>query len=179
MPGLPFRAAGSVTVGLPIKHQLVVAASFCFIVFLNYSLNIFTDLTGKVRMATENTKGPGRLISHFTSKYGPFFAGVYRKKRHFRSPGLTIHHRDRERQSAGWAELWEFDESNLWDRGKPSPALIDLVESRSEVLPRPSTGRRLKAFVPVSHFTWLSISYALLRYLLLFLLTHSGVWQGT
>ncbi|KAF4806447.1 putative thiol methyltransferase 2 [Colletotrichum siamense] len=74
-------------------------------------------------MATENTKGPGRLVSHFTSK-------------------------DRERQSAGWAELWESDESNLWDRGKPSPALIDLVESRSEVLPRPSTGRRLKALVP-------------------------------
>ncbi|KAF5502667.1 Thiocyanate methyltransferase 1 [Colletotrichum aenigma] len=74
-------------------------------------------------MATENTKGPGRLISLFTSK-------------------------DRERQSVGWAELWESDESNLWDRGKPSPALIDLVESRSEVLPRPSTGRRLKAFVP-------------------------------
>ncbi|KAF4845400.1 putative thiol methyltransferase 2 [Colletotrichum siamense] len=74
-------------------------------------------------MATENTDGPGRLISHFTS-------------------------RDREKQSSGWSELWESDESNLWDRGKPSPALIDLIESRSEVLPRPSTGRRLKALVP-------------------------------
>ncbi|KAJ0278048.1 hypothetical protein CBS470a_009976 [Colletotrichum nupharicola] len=62
--------------------------------------------------------------------------------------GLIIHHRDREKQASGWSELWESDESNLWDRGKPSPALIDLIESRSEVLPRPSTGRRLKALVP-------------------------------
>ncbi|KAJ9326896.1 hypothetical protein DTO027B5_4722 [Paecilomyces variotii] len=65
----------------------------------------------------------GRLISHFAN-------------------------RSRETQSTGWSELWETNQSDLWDRGKPSPALIDFIESRPAVLPKPENGRRLRALVP-------------------------------
>ncbi|KAL2017961.1 hypothetical protein VTK56DRAFT_1493 [Thermocarpiscus australiensis] len=68
---------------------------------------------------------PGRLISHFSG-------------------------RDREDQNSGWTALWDTDQSDLWDRGKPSPALIDLIESRPDLVPRTSgsDGRRPRALVP-------------------------------
>ncbi|KAK1507831.1 thiopurine S-methyltransferase family protein [Colletotrichum costaricense] len=74
-------------------------------------------------MAAPNPDGPARLITHFTT-------------------------RDRGKQIAGWSELWDSDESDLWDRGKPSPALIDLIESRAEGIPRATGGRRPKVLVP-------------------------------
>lgn len=38
----------------------------------------------------------------------------------------------------------------MWDRGKPSPALIDLLEQREEILsPITADGRRKKVLVPV------------------------------
>lgn len=56
---------------------------------------------------------------------------------------------DRGSQGSGWAELWDNDESDLWDRGQPSVALIDWIESRPDSLPKPAHGRRLRALVPV------------------------------
>jgi hypothetical protein len=51
----------------------------------------------------------------------------------------------------------------MWDRGKPSPALIDLVEYRKELFqPLAADGRRKKALVPVWHHFRLSL--ALLAY---------------
>lgn len=53
-------------------------------------------------------------------------------------------------QTAGWSKLWDTDSSNLWDRGMPSPALIDFIEER--VNPLTEDGRRKKALVPVCLF---------------------------
>ncbi|KAE8158446.1 S-adenosyl-L-methionine-dependent methyltransferase [Aspergillus tamarii] len=51
-----------------------------------------------------------------------------------------------DNQTAGWSNLWDTDSSNLWDRGMPSPALIDFIEER--VNPLTEDGRRKKALVP-------------------------------
>lgn len=84
----------------------------------------------------------GRLISHFTDRYHPpIFLFL-------NEPQELMVRRSLEKQSSGWSELWDSDESSLWDRGKPSPALIDFIESDLAVLPRPE-GRRPKALVPV------------------------------
>ncbi|KKK13452.1 hypothetical protein ARAM_000911 [Aspergillus rambellii] len=55
----------------------------------------------------------------------------------------------------GWSDLWDTGNSSLWDRGKPSPALIDLVEEFHELfnpfLAAPVANRphpRKKALVP-------------------------------
>ncbi|KAL2834213.1 S-adenosyl-L-methionine-dependent methyltransferase [Aspergillus cavernicola] len=34
----------------------------------------------------------------------------------------------------GWSDLWDSGDSGLWDRGIPSPALIDLVEAYQDTL---------------------------------------------
>ncbi|KAJ3537533.1 hypothetical protein NM208_g6271 [Fusarium decemcellulare] len=74
-------------------------------------------------MSEPNPQHTTRLISHFAD-------------------------RNRQQQSAGWSELWESDQSDLWDRGQPSRALIDWLESKPEELPRVQNGRRLRALVP-------------------------------
>ncbi|OTA67998.1 S-adenosyl-L-methionine-dependent methyltransferase [Hypoxylon sp. EC38] len=68
------------------------------------------------------SQSPTQLISHFTN-------------------------RDRDNQLLGWVELWEAGQDHFWDRGRPSPALIDWIESRPEILPS-HPGRRLRALVP-------------------------------
>ncbi|KAL2128460.1 hypothetical protein VTI74DRAFT_9173 [Chaetomium olivicolor] len=57
--------------------------------------------------------------------------------------------RDRKEQSQGWSELWDTNKT-YWDRGIPSPALIDLVESGTNLIPKPSGtgGRKPLALVP-------------------------------
>ncbi|KAI2613456.1 S-adenosyl-L-methionine-dependent methyltransferase [Hypoxylon sp. NC1633] len=56
--------------------------------------------------------------------------------------------RDPNDQSSGWVELWNTERTHVWDRGGPSPALIDWIESNPDLLPRPTGDRRLKALVP-------------------------------
>ncbi|KAL4880676.1 S-adenosyl-L-methionine-dependent methyltransferase [Aspergillus karnatakaensis] len=58
----------------------------------------------------------GRLISHFEN--------------HNTSSPPTTH-------ASRWSSLWNTNESHLWDRGIPSPALIDLLEEHSETLLSP------------------------------------------
>ncbi|KAK9318914.1 hypothetical protein V1517DRAFT_334238 [Lipomyces orientalis] len=48
----------------------------------------------------------------------------------------------------GWCELWDPGESNLWDRGEPSPPLIDLLERRHDLVEPITDGRRKMALVP-------------------------------
>ncbi|KAI9039787.1 thiol methyltransferase [Aspergillus affinis] len=49
----------------------------------------------------------------------------------------------------GWSKLWDSNDSNLWDRSKPSPPLIDLIEERrDDFKPIAEDGRRKKALVP-------------------------------
>ncbi|PTB39388.1 hypothetical protein M441DRAFT_144702 [Trichoderma asperellum CBS 433.97] len=74
-------------------------------------------------MAAPESDGPGRLISHFRN-------------------------RDSKQQLSGWTELWETDQSDLWDRGKPSPALIEFIESKAEVLYNITNKYRPKALIP-------------------------------
>ncbi|PTD06325.1 hypothetical protein FCULG_00011823, partial [Fusarium culmorum] len=49
--------------------------------------------------------------------------------------------RDSKQQSLGWAELWEIDH-------KPSPALIEFIKSKPEVLSNITNKYRPKALVP-------------------------------
>ncbi|KAE8356032.1 hypothetical protein BDV28DRAFT_154911 [Aspergillus coremiiformis] len=44
---------------------------------------------------------------------------------HFQNRPLEDH-------GSGWASLWDSDEADLWDRGKPSPALVDLIEQEKD-----------------------------------------------
>ncbi|EAS30608.3 thiol methyltransferase [Coccidioides immitis RS] len=54
-----------------------------------------------------------------------------------------------ENHGDGWSLLWDTDNSDLWDRGKPSPALIDLIEERRDLFsPFTIDGKRKKALVP-------------------------------
>ncbi|KAK4225843.1 S-adenosyl-L-methionine-dependent methyltransferase [Podospora fimiseda] len=70
-------------------------------------------------------------------------------------PGTLISHfgsRPAELQTEGWTALWDTNQNDLWDRGKPSPALIDLLEGEEGKLFIPSRkndgGRRLRVLVP-------------------------------
>ncbi|KAI0157940.1 S-adenosyl-L-methionine-dependent methyltransferase [Hypoxylon sp. FL1284] len=60
---------------------------------------------------------------------------------------LVAHFLNRKDQTSGWTELWDANQNHFWDRGMPSPALIDWLESRPEILRSTSDGR-LKALVP-------------------------------
>ncbi|KAL5360732.1 S-adenosyl-L-methionine-dependent methyltransferase [Aspergillus floccosus] len=53
----------------------------------------------------------------------------------------------------GWSSLWDTGNSDLWDRGKPSPALIDAIEAHQQTsddlfYPFHVNGLRKKALVP-------------------------------
>ncbi|KAL4892097.1 S-adenosyl-L-methionine-dependent methyltransferase [Aspergillus ambiguus] len=55
--------------------------------------------------------------------------------------------------ASGWSALWDSGNSDLWDRGKPSPALIDTVEEHRQhpddlFYPFSANGGRKKALVP-------------------------------
>lgn len=56
---------------------------------------------------------------------------------------------DPESQSSGWTDLWETDQSDLWDRGQPSAPLVEWIEANRDKLRR-NDGRRPRALVPVS-----------------------------
>ncbi|KAB8212057.1 hypothetical protein BDV34DRAFT_208535 [Aspergillus parasiticus] len=62
-----------------------------------------------------------------------------------------FHDRPLEDHGSGWSSLWDSNESDLWDRGKPSPALIDLIEQKKDTAlfrPLKPDGQRKKALVP-------------------------------
>ncbi|CAO2649295.1 Nn.00g066800.m01.CDS01 [Neocucurbitaria sp. VM-36] len=58
-------------------------------------------------------------------------------------------YKTREEQSAGWSNIWGLNESDLWDRGQPSPALINFLENHPYGQALLKTERPLKAFVPL------------------------------
>ncbi|KAI0135831.1 S-adenosyl-L-methionine-dependent methyltransferase [Daldinia grandis] len=55
--------------------------------------------------------------------------------------------RSRDNQTLGWTELWNNEKSGFWDRMGPSPALIDWIESQSEIS-QPSPNYRPIVLVP-------------------------------
>ncbi|KAE8150210.1 thiol methyltransferase [Aspergillus avenaceus] len=68
--------------------------------------------------------------------------GQTRLIKHFEAHSLDAH-------TQGWSNLWDTDNSNLWDRGTPSAALIDILEGRQDLFnPFTEDGRRKKALVP-------------------------------
>jgi hypothetical protein len=61
------------------------------------------------------------------------------------TPGRAV-----DDHGTGWSDLWDNNESNLWDRGRPSPALIDLIEQRPDIFNSHAADEcRKKALVPV------------------------------
>ncbi|KAJ5927617.1 thiol methyltransferase [Penicillium verrucosum] len=67
------------------------------------------------------------------------------------SSRITDHFSERALQDhgSGWSALWDTKDNVLWDRGKPSPALIDLIEQRKDLFqPLTANGRRKKVLVP-------------------------------
>ncbi|KAA8644907.1 hypothetical protein EYZ11_010999 [Aspergillus tanneri] len=73
---------------------------------------------------TQSPEGQTRLIKHFQARAG-------------------------DNYTDGWSKLWDSDNSDLWDRAKPSPALIDILEERQDLLnPFTADGKRKKALVP-------------------------------
>jgi hypothetical protein len=91
---------------------------------------------------------PQRLLSHFANRYAQPCDSVP-------SVGLLLTTYElgsadgSASQKSGWVELWDSDESDLWDRGIPSAALIDWIESRPAQLNQSTNRRRLRALVPV------------------------------
>ncbi|KAJ5295741.1 S-adenosyl-L-methionine-dependent methyltransferase [Penicillium antarcticum] len=68
--------------------------------------------------------------------------GQTRLVRHFEGRSIDDH-------SAAWSNLWDTDNSDMWDRGKPSPALIDALEQNQDTFnPITADGRRKRALVP-------------------------------
>ncbi|KAI0849149.1 S-adenosyl-L-methionine-dependent methyltransferase [Daldinia vernicosa] len=55
--------------------------------------------------------------------------------------------RSRDNQPSEWTELWNHDKSYFWDRTGPSPALIDWIESQSEIS-QPHPNYRPIALIP-------------------------------
>lgn len=54
-----------------------------------------------------------------------------------------------DKYAQGWAKLWEDGSFLPWDRGRPSPALIDTLENHQGLIGRAVLdGRRKKALVP-------------------------------
>ena len=54
-----------------------------------------------------------------------------------------------EHTSQGWSQLWQNGQTP-WDRGQPSPALVELLRTRSDLVGNPFTeyGRRRRVLVP-------------------------------
>ncbi|KAJ5264624.1 hypothetical protein N7505_007417 [Penicillium chrysogenum] len=68
--------------------------------------------------------------------------GRSRLIKHFEQSSIEDH-------NDAWNNLWESDNSDMWDRGKPSPALIDLLEQREDILsPIAANGQRKKILIP-------------------------------
>ncbi|RJE23296.1 Thiopurine S-methyltransferase TPMT [Aspergillus sclerotialis] len=67
---------------------------------------------------------------------------------------LISHFEERPIQDhgSGWSSLWDTGNSNLWDRGIPSPALVDIIENHQQdqdlFYPFTADGGRKRALVP-------------------------------
>lgn len=56
---------------------------------------------------------------------------------------------DYDQHPKQWSKLWESGDFLPWDRGEPSPALVDLLNEKEDLVGRPVIeGRRKKALVP-------------------------------
>ncbi|KAJ6262466.1 hypothetical protein Dda_3274 [Drechslerella dactyloides] len=81
----------------------------------------------EIRPGGTGTEGFGRLITHFLKK----------------------DQKNTGEQNAAWSELWDTDQSDLWDRGKPSPALAEFLERKLDHSSlRKTEGQILRALVP-------------------------------
>lgn len=95
----------------------------------------------------QDEAGQLRLVNCFKAQYVslPLFSSTHDIP--MNKPPTNTSTSSQDNQTAGWSNLWDTDSSNLWDRGMPSPALIDFIEER--VNPLTEDGRRKKALVPV------------------------------
>jgi hypothetical protein len=99
----------------------------------------------------QSPENRSRLIRHFEQRYESCL--IQSSDR-----GLTARS-SIENHNAAWDSLWETDNSDMWDRGKPSPALVDLLEQREDILsPITANGQRKKILVPVRRLTFLFLT---------------------
>lgn len=91
---------------------------------------------------------PQRLLSHFANRYAQPCDPVPSEVLLLTTDELVSAMAALARYP-GWVELWDSDESDLWDRGTPSAALIDWIESRPAQLNQSTNRRQLMALVPV------------------------------
>ncbi|KAH9873026.1 hypothetical protein J1614_005422 [Plenodomus biglobosus] len=57
-------------------------------------------------------------------------------------------YKSRDKQIAGWSSLWDSNESDLWDGGRPSPPLVAFLEDHADGKKLLAQNRPLMAFVP-------------------------------
>ena len=62
---------------------------------------------------------------------------------------LLAHFKGRENQPSAWDDLWKENEFIPWDKGIPNPALVDVLNDRTDLIGDPTNGeKRKKALVP-------------------------------
>ncbi|KAK5075239.1 hypothetical protein LTS08_001679 [Lithohypha guttulata] len=67
----------------------------------------------------------------------------------------------RNDQSSSWTQLWNSNEESLWDRGQPSPALVDFLEQHSAYIPSLHSQRRPRALIPACGRGYDVVTFAL------------------
>lgn len=64
---------------------------------------------------------------------------------------LVAHFKGRENDPGAWDDLWKGKQFLPWDKGIPNPALVDILNDRTDLIGGPMNGeRRKKALVPGS-----------------------------
>ena len=96
----------------------------------------------------QSAEGQSRLVRHFQDQYVIQYISCFYII--LRPPASNLHSEIGD-HAIGWSNLWDTDNSDLWDRGQPSPALVDLIEQRRDLFhPLNMEGKVKRALVPVS-----------------------------
>ena len=90
-----------------------------------------------------NPPGKTRLVQHFEKRY--FLAITFIQNNHIEFKLILNFKSEIEDHNEAWANLWDTNNDDMWDRGRPSPALIDLIEKDDILNPITAEGRRKKS----------------------------------
>ena len=96
-----------------------------------------------------NPPGKTRLVQHFEKRY--FLAITFIQNNHIEFKLILNFKSEIEDHNEAWANLWDTNNDDMWDRGRPSPALIDLIEKDDILNPITAEGRRKQVLVPVRY----------------------------
>lgn len=96
-----------------------------------------------------NPPGKTRLVQHFEKRY--ILAITFIQNNHIEFKLILNFKSEIEDHNEAWANLWDTNNDDMWDRGRPSPALIDLIEKDDVLNPITAEGQRRKVLVPVRY----------------------------